>query len=438
METPQSTSALETSELVAVHSLTWLAVGNAVGLVLATLLLAPELGELLGPFSYGRLMPLHLDLQLYGWSSLPLVGVLLHLFLRDDASRRLGRLAVALWSGALAFGAVSWLAGDVGGKLFLDWKGPARTIFAASLAVLTAVLLVGFVRRSGDGAARLGRGLFLAALVAVPAVLYFAASPEVYPPINPDSGGATGSSLLGSTLGIVVIIYLAPFFLGLKADDGGRIARRLLPILGLHFLWFGLLDHGDRSHHEILQIVSLSSLAIWPPLLVRHLRRFPWPAAARPWLVAFAGWAVFLVLTGVVDFLPGVLERLKFTNALVAHAHVAMAGMVTCLNVVLLQTLLRHGPLRRLFADRGSFILWHGGSLLLVVALLVLGTIEGTSPGILFRPSPAVELLYLLRLVGGAAMALASWRWLAGALALRRRSEAGSPRTHLETSAAVA
>jgi cytochrome c oxidase cbb3-type subunit 1 len=61
-----------------------------------------------------------------------------------------------------------------------------------------------------------------------------------------------------------------------------------------------------------------------------YLRHFTWPAGSRRWLLAFAGWGAMLLITALFTFLPGVLDRWKFTNALVAHTHIAMAGMLTC------------------------------------------------------------------------------------------------------------
>ena len=54
------------------HALAWLVFGNAVGLYLAILLLRPD-WQLAG-WTYGRWVPVHLNSQLYGWTSLPLVA----------------------------------------------------------------------------------------------------------------------------------------------------------------------------------------------------------------------------------------------------------------------------------------------------------------------------------------------------------------------------
>ena len=62
---------------VRLHALGWLVAANAIGVLMAALLLWPALGDLLVPLSYGRWMALHLDWQLYGWCSVPIIGVLL-------------------------------------------------------------------------------------------------------------------------------------------------------------------------------------------------------------------------------------------------------------------------------------------------------------------------------------------------------------------------
>ncbi len=411
---------------VTVHSLTWLVVGNAVGVWLALLLLFPQLGRLTGALTYGRWLPVHFNLQLYGWVSLPMVGVLLRLFRPPGDGSRGALLAVSVWSGSLLFGAVSWLAGQSSGKIFLEWRGPARGLLAVALGCLALTLWVGFAaqlkaNRGGSATGwssplgKLAKGLLLLALSVVPLVMFWVASPAVYPLINPISGGPTGTSLLGSSLALVGIIFAYPFLVGLKPLEGGRRARRIGVVLGLHLVWFALLDHADHSHRDWLQVASLCSLVVWWPLLRRHLRCFPALLGGRWWLSAFAGWGGFLIVSGVVAFLPGLLEGLKFTNALVAHAHLAMAGMLTCFVVLLLEGMHRETPLAGLFQHRRAFVLWHGGTLLLVLSLTILGALEAVRPNFLFGGRGAVDLLYGLRLGGGVAMLAASAEWLVAA-----------------------
>jgi cytochrome c oxidase cbb3-type subunit 1 len=446
-QVPAGRSRRALTARLAVHALGWLTVGNAIGLLLATLLLAPRLNAALAPLTYGRWVPLHLDLQLYGWCALPLVGLLFRLYLPAADAGRAPALALDLWSGSLAFAAVGWLAGEASGKPFLDFAGAARWLLVANLAVLWGVLAVGWRRRAAQPAQagaegpalRTAKAAFLVLLAAVPPLLAWASGPGVYPAVNPDSGGATGGSLLGSTLAVVAILWAFPWIAGRppRRDpaEARRVSGQTLAVLALHFAAFILLDHGDRSHHEALQVAALATLAIWPPLLVRHLRRFAWPRPLLAWLAALGGWGALLVASAFVTFLPGVLERWKFTDALVAHAHLAMAGMATALLVAVLASLDAGGEedagLGAALARPLPFALWHGGCLVYFVTMTAAGTLEGGDPALLFTTPPPLAALYAARWVAGAAMLTASASWLAGAyrhLAAveRRRPAAGA------------
>lgn len=429
-------------ELATLHSLTWLVVANGVGLLLATLLLLPDLGLVLGPLTYGRWVPVHLDLHLYGWCSLPLVALLLRAFGSDaadapPAARRLATWALSAWSASLVVGSFNWLSGHSSGKLFLEWTGSGRLLFCASLGLLALALsyLYGsevrrVVRRRlerrpraleenlpapADLTSLIGHGLVLLMLLPVPFVLYWASSPQVYPPHNPDSSGATGTSLLGSSLGIVLVFCLTPILAG-RRPHSPRVVRQTFILLALHFGAFFVLDHGSHSHHELPQILALASLVVWPPLLIRYFRALPWPPESRRWLIALALWGGLLVATGVLQFLPGALEAVKFTNALVAHAHLAMASVTTSFLFATLILLHPDTRLARALGERHTFWAWHAGSVLLLGSLVAVAALEVSDHGVLFAADWRVFSFYALRWLGGGLMLWASAQWLTSSL----------------------
>lgn len=395
--------------LVRLHALGWLAAANAVGVLLAAELLWPALGDALAPLTYGRWMPLHLNWQLYGWCALPLAGALLAGFLewRHLAAEAHARLALGAWSLALALGGASWLGGVTSGKLFLDWHGWARPLLPAAMSVLWTLLgaHTAWSWQRRDRAGRALRAGLLALLLPVPALIYWAAGRDVYPSVDPESGGATGASLLGSTLGAIAIFGLLPVLLGLNRARPGAFRAFWLP-LASSFGVFVALDHGNAGHRAPAQVAGLGLLLLWVPLLVRHLAAHPWAPAARPWLRAAVGWWLVLVVSGWISFLPAVSDRLKFTNGLVAHAHLAMAGWVTSLNFALLNQLDPARPLRR------GFGAWQAALAVQAAALLALAWNEAGHPADLFRSAAWTQALYGLRLATGVVMLAASVRWV--------------------------
>ncbi|HSM15221.1 MAG TPA: hypothetical protein VLA66_14220 [Thermoanaerobaculia bacterium] len=405
------------AELVALHALGWLVLGGAVGLWMATLLLVPEANRFLAPLGYGRWAALHLDLTLYGWLALPIVGALFGYF--EVERQGGGEVALGAWSGALVAGSVSWLAGRTSGKQFLDWTGPAALLFLAAQLLLLGVLARAFWRRerSPAGAGKVaGRGELVAAgflmlaLAAVPASLAFAESPGSYPPINPESGGPTGPSLLGSTLGLVAILLLVPRLARVPRRPGGP-GQVLTLTLAAHFLFFLAIAGGDHSHLEAGQLIELGSAALWAALIPWDYSYFRWPAGAARWLAATAAWGAALLVTGLWQFLPSVLPRAKFTHELVAHAHLAMAGLASSFALLVLHLGLAGTRRAGLLGGRGGFWLWQGATAAMVAALGGLGAVEMADPAAFLRAGAEIESLLVLRWCAGLAMLAQALRW---------------------------
>ncbi len=394
------------------HALGWLLAANAAGLVLAALLVWPDLGGGAAWLSYGRWAPAHLNGQLYGWCALPLVGALLAACLepRHPAAAAQGRLALRAWSTALALGVVAWLGGTTSGKLFLDWSGWARPLLGVAMAALWTILVAHLWwgrSRAATARWRVAAGL-LAGLTAVPALMYWSAGREVYPSVNPDSGGATGASLLGSTLGIVMVFGLVPLLLGVRRVDGRGVAW-FWWALAASFGVYGAIDHGHASHHATGQIAGLGLLLAWVPLLWLYGRAWAWSPASLRWAKAAALWWALLVASGWATFLPGLSEAWKFTHALVAHAHLAMAGLVTSVNFVVLNEL----EPRRPVGGRGVFWLWQAGCAAHVGLMMALGATEAKAAADLFHGAEWTRWVFAARLAAGAAMFVAAagaWR----------------------------
>lgn len=407
------------------HAVFWLVIASLIGLWLALSLLVPGLSRGVAGLGFGRLVPVHTNLLLYGWCSLPLVALLFRFFQveRSVVVTKRAVWAVRLWSSALAVGAGSWVLGVSGGKLFLEWRGFSLVWLCLAMVFLWFVLWS--ARPTLGRSGRLIRLALLSCLAGIPAILFYAALPQAYPPVNPHSGGATGTSLFGSTLGLVFLFLMVPRLL-LEAKDPSRDdgLPKLLVVFGGYVLYLALLKKGNVGNEEWSQILALLSLSVWVPLLWRYFGRYRLEKAMKPWAVAFLVWGALLWLDGWLIFLPGFLEAGKFSNSLVAHAHLAMAGMLSsfCVMVLIKVT---EGRFRTL---GGTYWSYHIGLAMQLVVLTLCGVYEADDPGFDFNGSTGLSVFYGLRFGGGLLMFLASFGWLFDLVRAGRAKEKVSQR----------
>ena len=318
---------------------------------------------------------------------------------------------------------LSWLSGNSSGKLFLDWSGYARVLFPGALLVLWLLLvfaLVGSWRESGSAsvdawAAKLAG---LVVLLAVPFLIYIASGPNTYPPVNPDTGGPTGASQLESSLAIVAVLLMLPFGIARRKPGKSGIFVAGWIVLIAESILCVALGRADVSHHRPVQFLSLGSLLIWLPLIPSYYAAFEWHPSTRRWRLAFLWWWGALLVTGWVFFLPGVLDHFKFTDGLVGHSFVAMAGFTSSLLIFVMVQLLGEGGW--IFNRSRSFYLWNGSVIAYIVLITMAGWREGFDPTFTIVPGVARNILYTLRLVTGILMLLAALDWLVDASTLLR------------------
>ena len=387
------------------HALGWLLFGNVVGLYLSILILFP--GFQLAEWTYGRWVPVHLNVQLYGWTSLPLVAWLLSIYQVDDSSaRRWASATVWAWSAALAAGVLYWLGGMTTGKIFLDWKGGALWAFLVAQVLLLGVLAAAWRDRSHSWSPQ-RRAAALAGLIGlalVPVALWFASSPAVYPPIDRTTGGPTGSSLLGSALVVVGLMLMLPRVVAVARTE--RKSRMTWWFFGISWLVFVVTEAIGGTHFDAHQIGSMLMLLPWVWCLPRDWAGFEWPPGSRLWRNAMFAWWGVLVLSGLLMYQPGLLDRLKFTQGLVAHSHLAMAGFTTSFCALLLVLL---GGRR--IGGGWSVGLWHGAALAMIVSLAVMGWREGAGPSWMLSQPAWREWGLVIRSLCGWVMCGASLVW---------------------------
>ena len=416
--------------ITAYHSLAWLTIANAIGVLLATLLLLPATNRLFDTFTYGRWLIVHMNLELYGWSSLPLLAFLFKVYAVDrQPAAAWARPILWIWSTALAIGAATWLTGHSSGKLFLDWTGYPRLLFPLAIFSVWLLLAFGFFRSLATSyqsrRARLGKTLGLALLLLVPILLYLAANPNLYPPINPATGGPTAASQLESTLVIIAILLLLPYGLTHRKHPRSRAVLLSWIIFFAESLLCLGLGRADVSNHRPTQYLALASLLIWIPLIPAYFAAFAWHPNTRRWRLAFLLWWAALVPTGWALFLPSVLDHFKFTDGLVGHSLLAMAGFATALLSFVLVQLLGEGGW--ILNRPWSFYVWNLAVLAYVALMFTAGWREGNDPNFTIQPGLARNLIYTGRLLVGLLMFAASAEWLLAASHLLREPQYTHP-----------
>jgi cytochrome c oxidase cbb3-type subunit 1 len=412
----------QTVDLAVWHALVWLVFGNAIGVMIAILLLVPGLNPWLGEWTYGRWMMVHMNTALYGWCSLPMLAFLFRVYGAERGPLSAWcRPVLWLWSSALVIGSVSWLQGHSSGKLFLDWQGYARIFFPLGMLALWIVLAAAFVRGSSAGnssrAGLIAKAVGLLILLAVPFAIYIASSPGIYPAINPDTGGPTGESQLESSLGIVLILLMLPFGISRRISGRSRVIALSWLLLAAESAVCAMLSRADVSHHLPAQWIALGSVVAWLPIMPAYYRAFTWNPETRRWRTSMLWWWGGLVVSGWVLFLPDVLDRVKFTDALVGHSLAAVAGFLSALLIFMMVELL--GARDAWVLNRAwSFHMWNWGVLAYVVVMSIAGWMEAGNPAFTIVPGPARNTLYVLRLITGLMMLAASIEWLVAAFRL--------------------
>ncbi|MEN9535082.1 MAG: hypothetical protein RLY69_233 [Verrucomicrobiota bacterium] len=387
------------------HALAWLAIANGVGLWLAVMLWFPDLNR--SEWTYGRWVPVHLNLQLYGWTSLPLIAWLIRLYKADaEPIRPWASAALWTWSACLMVGSVSWLSGNTSGKIFLDWTGGALASFLVAQVILWIVLVSAWKNNQStwDGKWRMGLLVVVMSLGMVPVSLWFASSPAVYPPIDRSTGGPTGASLLGSSLIVVGLMLAMPRVARLA---GHGIRGKWMPIyFGLSWLAFFVFEKIGGTHRDVCQLISMAMLLPWAWIIPRDWSGYAWPALSKSWRHAMLGWWILLVLSGWLMYQPGVLDRLKFTQALVGHSHLAMAGFTSSFCMLLVGLLTGS-----CVGSRWSVLTWNMAVLGMVVALKISGWFEGAGWSWMIETPHWREIGWGVRAACGLVMWLISVKW---------------------------
>jgi cytochrome c oxidase cbb3-type subunit 1 len=184
-------------------------------------------------------------------------------------------------------------------------------------------------------------------------------------------------------------------------------SRGIWIFFAVSWLVFGVTEALGGTHFDWLQIGALLLLLPWAWWIPRDWAGFAWPEGSNVWRGAMLGWWGLLVVSGLLMYQPGVLDHLKFTQGLVAHTHLAMAGFTTSFCALLLVLITG-----RRIGGAWSVALWHAAVLGMIVTLALMGWQEGEGPSWMLAHPVWREWGLVIRAAFGLLMLSVSVIWL--------------------------
>lgn len=281
---------------------------------------------------FGRLLPIHTHLVFYGFLG---HGLFLVLAPRDpDATaRRLHQLGLVLWNLGILAAVAALAAGQGYAKEYAEAPLHADVLFGAGggLVLGGAVLTLARARLPGGGRP-LALWILAPLALGLPALMVLS---------NPPYTGSfdrilqpyQGQNILGYCLGgyLAVAAFLAAHRgpLGPRRPSTRSLSTMAVAV-GL-FLVLGLVPHQAGVLPRALQVLAIlvSLLTLWPLL---DAARPLFGSAPRPRTLSEAclrvalGLYLLTALQGVAQFVAPLATWVRFSDWMVGHAHLAVAG----------------------------------------------------------------------------------------------------------------
>jgi cytochrome c oxidase cbb3-type subunit 1 len=432
----------------------WLLCGSLAGLISSLKMHMPDWLVTDAWLTFGRIRPAHLNMVIYGWSSLAGVGVALWLVPRLLRTVLVGgRFAIAgaiLWNLGVAIGIVSILRGDSTGLEWLEFPlSPASLLFVGG--ALMGVPLILTLRH------RQVKHLYVSVWYLGSALLWF---PFLYavanaPGVHFGVEQATmnwwfGHNVLGlwfTPLALGAAYYLIPKILGTPLYSYN------LSLLGFWTIAFFYSQVG--GHHliggpvptwlvtlsivqSIMMVVPVFAVAVNQHMTVlNHFRALRYSPTLR-FVVLGAMMYTLVSLQGSIEALRSINTITHFTHFTIAHAHLGLYGFFTMvmfgsMYFVMPRVLGREWPYSWMISLHFWLVIVGFG--IYFVALTIGGWLQGLAmldakqP---FMASVAVTLPYLqARSLGGALMVLGHFVFSAHFLMMistRRETQTGPAR----------
>jgi cytochrome c oxidase cbb3-type subunit I len=412
-----------------ISAVVWLLCGSLAGLISSLKMHMPDWLVSDASLTFGRIRPAHLNMVIYGWSSLAGVGIALWLIPRLLRTELVGgRFAVAgaiVWNVGVVGGIASILAGHSTGLEWLEFPLPPACFLLVGGALMGVPLLLTVRHRQV-------KHLYVSVWYLGSALLWF---PFLYAVANaPDIHFGVEQATMNWWFGHNVLgLWFTPLALGaayylIPKVLGTPLYSYNLSLLGFWTIAFFYSQVG--GHHliggpvptwlitlsivqSIMMVVPVFAVAVNQHMTVlHHFRALRYSPTLR--FVVFGAMMYTLVsLQGSIEALRSVNTITHFTHFTIAHAHLGLYGffamvMFGSIYFVMPRILGREWPYAWMISLHFWLVITGFG--IYFVALTVGGWLQGLAmldakqP---FMASVAVTLPYLqARSLGGALMIL--------------------------------
>jgi cytochrome c oxidase cbb3-type subunit I len=416
--------AYPTAVIFSLTSIFWMMIATFMGLLGATLLIAPDLTEGIGWLTFGRVRPLHVNLVLFGFVTPGLLAAAFYYIpklLRNDLfSEKLGILSAGVWNLMLVASTVTLLAGRTQAREYaeLTWSVDMLVILCFALIFVNLLLTVKHRKEPI---------LFVSIWYACAAVVLTATTYALGNVVwRPDSGALTGipdAILLWFYGHNIFGLLLTPLSIGVAYYVVPKVCKTPLysHTLSLVGFWSLIVVYTHIGTHHLLQVpvptwlkvISIvDSVAMVIPVMV-FLINIWYTAKSKLGEIhsdiggkfVFTGTIMyfFVSIQGSIMALPQVQRVTHFNNWVVGHAHIGVlgfSGMIALGGLYYILPRITGRPIySRLLADFQYWLVLIGVTGFTIV-LTVVGLIQGNSwlnGETVYRILPQIHMYFVIR-----------------------------------------
>ncbi len=405
-------------------SVVWFVFGTSVGLLASVYFVWPDVMRGVPWLSFGRLRPIHVNVVALAWLSMAQLGSMYYILPRLLRTRlwseRLANFTAWAWNGTLLLGVITLLLGYTEGKEYAELCRPIDILVLVALLLNTLNVTMTVAQRR-EPLLYVSVWYFLGTVFWYP-VIYFLGNRTFFATAGLNDaivGWFYGHNTLGlwfTTMGIGATYYLLPRLVNKP------IYSHLLSLIGF---WTVAIFYAPIGAHHTLQapipewlkaIASTSSALMVIPVVTVLVNFFKtmdgeWHQVPGNTPLKFLTMAMICYLVtciqGPLQASRAINSYLHFSQWVVGHAHMALLGTFTFIQVAFIYYALPRVLKRPIYSERIANIqFWCSvlGFGLMFVVLTVAGLQQAAGWGAQISVQYAslwLKPMYFLRTISG-------------------------------------